>query len=329
MARTPAAWRPPVADPETLPADAPQPAAPQTDELPLIAVVGATASGKSDWALALAERLNGEIIGADSRQIYRGLDIGTAKPSSAARARVPHHLVGHVDPRERYHLARYLEETRAALAGIRARGRRPILAGGTGQYVWALLEGWNVPAVAPDLALRAELQALAVRKGPSVLHAALAAVDPAAAERINPNNVRRVIRALEVERISGRPISSWHETRDPLDALILGPTLERPALDARIEARVRAMFQAGLVEEVRALLAGGLPANSPGLGTIGYREVVRHLRGALTLPDAEAAVMLATRQLARRQVTWFRRDDARIQWLHSQTEALNLAECAP
>ena len=313
----------------THPAVAPQNDAPQSDALPLIAVVGATASGKSDWALALAERMNGEIIGADSRQIYRDLDVGTAKPSFEARARVPHHLVDHVDPRDRYHLARYLEEARAALAGIRARGRRPILAGGTGQYVWALLEGWNVPAVAPDPALRSELQALAVRKGPSVLHAELAAVDPAAAQRINPNNVRRVIRALEVQRISGRQISSWHETRDPLDALILGPAVERPVLAARIEARVHAIFEAGLVKEVHALLAAGLPANSPGLATIGYREVVQQLRGSLARSATEAAVVLATLQLARRQVTWFRPDDARIQWLDSQTEALSLATGAP
>ena len=293
-----------------------------TPEAPLIAVVGPTASGKSAWGPAMAEAVGGEIIGADSRQVYRGLDIGTAKPSREVRARVRHWCVDHVDPRERYHLARFLQEAHAAMADVRARGRRPVLVGGTGQYVWALLEGWSVPAVEPDAEYRHRLQERAEREGAAALHAALAAVDPASAARILPGNVRRVIRALEVYEKTGRPISSWQASRRPIPAIIVGPAVERAELDRRIEARVEEMFRAGLVEEVRALLAAGLPATAPGLESIGYREVCRHLAGELSPAEATAAVRQATRQLVRRQRVWFRRDDPRIQWLPSVEEAL-------
>lgn len=294
-------------------------------EPPLIAVVGPTASGKSAWGLAIAEMVGGEVIGADSRQVYRGLDIGTAKPSRAARARVRHWCVDHVDPRERYHLARFLQEAEAAIAEIRAHGRRPVLVGGTGQYVWALLEGWDVPAVEPDSEFRRGLQQRAEREGAAALHGALAAVDPAAAARILPGNVRRVIRALEVYEKTGRPISSWHETRRPIPAVIVAPAVERAGIDARIEARVEEMFRAGLVGEVRSLLAEGLPPTAPGLESIGYREVCRHLAGELSPEETMAAVKQATRQLARRQWVWFRRDDRRIQWLASVGETPALA----
>lgn len=292
-----------------------------TPEPPLIAVVGPTASGKSAWGPVIAEAVGGEIIGADSRQVYRGLDIGTAKPSREVRARVRHWCVDHVDPRERYHLARFLQEAQAAMADMRARGRRPVLVGGTGQYVWALLEGWRVPAVEPDAEYRRRLQERAEREGAGALHTALAAVDPAAAARILPGNVRRVIRALEVYEKTGRPISSWQALRRPIPAIIVAPAVERAELDGRIEARVEEMFRAGLVEEVRALLAAGLPATAPGLESIGYREVCRHLAGELSPAEAKAAVQQATRQLARRQWVWFRRDDPRIQWLPSVEEA--------
>ncbi len=292
---------------------------------PILAIVGPTASGKSAWGLALAERLGGEIISADSGQVYRGLDIGTAKPSPADRARVPHHCLDHGDPRQRYHLARFVREATAALADIRARGRRPLVVGGTGQYVWALLEGWTVPEVAPDEALRAALQARVGHDGPHALHADLAAVDPVAAARIDPRNVRRVIRALEVYRATGRPISAWHDARAPLEALIVAPDLDRAALDARIAARVEAMFAAGLVEEVAGLLAAGVPPEAPGFDTIGYREVLAHLAGRLSREEAIAAVQRATHRLARRQRMWFRHDDPRIHWL-PRWEAV-LAHC--
>ncbi len=290
-------------------------------EPPLIAVVGPTASGKSVWGLALAEAGGGEIIGADSQQVYRGLDIGTAKPSAEARARVRHHLIDHVDPRERYHLVRFLREARAAIADVRGRGRRPVLVGGTGQYVRALLEGWSAPEVEPDMTLRAELTEQAARHGAAALHAELTAVDPVAATRIDSTNIRRVARALEVYRKTGRPISSWHDERAPLPAVIVAPLLDRTEIDVRVEKRVETMFALGLVEEVRALLTAGVPRDAPGLAGIGYREVVRHLAGEMTQEETVKAVKAATRKLVRRQLAWFRLDDPRIQWLSRVEEA--------
>ena len=212
---------------------------------PLLAVVGPTACGKSDWALALAARVDGEVIGADSRQVYRGLDIGTAKPSLAQRAAVRHHCLDHVEPRERYHLARFLREARAALDDVWARGRVPIVAGGTGQYVWALIEGWDVPEVAPDPAFRAELEARARRDGAAALHEELRRVDAKAAEAILPGNARRTIRALEVLRRTGRPISDWWAARHPIPAVILAPDVDAAELDARIDRPRRGDVRGG------------------------------------------------------------------------------------
>lgn len=281
---------------------------------PLIAVVGATASGKTDWALELAGLLGGEIISADSRQVYRGLDIGTAKPSPGRRLDIPHHCLDHVDPRERYHLARFLREARAALADIRARGHSPVLVGGTGQYVWALIEGWDVPEVAPDLDYRAEMEERARRDGAQSLHEALRAIDPDAAQAILPGNVRRVVRALEVHRLTGRRISSWWAARDPIPATIIAPQVDANALDDRIDQRVQQMFTQGLVQETQALLDAGLPSAAPGLGGIGYRQVVAHLNARYDLRTALAETQRATRRLARRQRAWFRAGDPRIQW---------------
>ena len=295
------------------------------DAPPLIAIVGPTASGKTAWSLAIAAALDGEIISADSRQVYRQLDLGTAKPTPAERARIPHHCLDHVDPRERYHLARFLREARAALAEIHARAHRPILVGGTGQYVWALLEGWEVPEIPPDESLRAALTERAAREGPATLHAELAAIDPPAAARILPGNLRRLIRALEVYRASGRPISAWQAIRHPLPAIIFAPRIEAEALLARIDARVERMFEAGLVEETEALLAGGLPQDAPGFAAIGYREVIRHLAGDLTRAEAVAEVQRASHRFARRQRAWFRPQDPRIRWCADAAQALALA----
>ena len=290
-----------------------------SDPIPLVAVVGYTASGKTGWGIELAEALDGEVIGADSRQVYRRLELGTAKPTAAERARVPHHCIDHVDPAEQYHLARYLRDARAALGDIASGGKRPILVGGTGQYVWALLEGWSVPEIEPDLALRDALADEAERDGAAALHARLASIDAAAAQRIHPNNIRRVIRALEVHQVSGRPISDWHEEGHELAATIVAPDFDLATIDGRIEARVDAMFAAGLVDETEALITSGLSADVPGLQSIGYRQIVEHLlptnRAAPSLDETVDAVKLATRQLARAQAKWFRRDDPRIQWL--------------
>ncbi len=282
----------------------------------LVAIVGATASGKSAIALELAGRLGGEIVNADSRQVYRGADIGTAKPPTEDRRAVPHHLYDIVEPGSEYSLALYLRDAHRALEGIWARGTFAWLVGGTGQYTWALLEDWQVPEVPPDPGLRARLAAVAEEEGAPALHARLVAVDPVAAGRIDQGNVRRVIRALEVYERTGQPISAWQtKGRPSFEFLLFGVEVAREVLHARIQGRTRSMFEGGLVEEVRALLAQGVPASAPLTSSIGYADVVRHLAGEISLAQAEELTARATRQLARRQGQWFRRDDPRISWV--------------
>ncbi len=280
------------------------------EESPLIAVVGLTASGKSDWAMQIARHLDGEIISIDSRQIYRRLDIGTAKPSVEMRAEIPHWCIDIVDPSERYSLGAYLKAARAAINDIRARGKRPIAVGGSGQHMRALLEGWRVPPVAEDSEFREALS----REPRESLFERLREIDPRAAEQIGPTNTRRIIRALEVYHATRQPISEWQQMREPLEARVVAPEVPLEDLDHRIAARTEAMFDAGFVDEVRALLADNVPENAPGFDSIGYREVLAHLRGELTREQAIDGVAQATRRFARRQRAWFRRDDPSICW---------------
>lgn len=293
---------------------------------PLICVVGATASGKSDVAARIAEALGGEVIGADAYQIYRGLDIGTAKPSPQLRQRAPHHLVDAFDPDQQLSLARYLDLANNALEGIWARDRVPVLCGGSGQYVWAVVEGWQVPRVPPDDILRAELEAFASREGAEALHRRLTEADPETAARIDYRNVRRVIRALEVIEREGRPLSAC-QTRIPIDAdvLVLGLGGDRVSLHRRIDQRVEAMFGAGLVEEVRALRGRGLGDSRPVRGGIGYKEVSLYLDGNMTLEDAIERTKTATHRLARNQAAWFKASDERIHWLEAGDSAPEVA----
>lgn len=282
----------------------------------LVAIVGPTASGKSAIALELARRLGGEIVNADSRQIYRGMDIGTAKPTLEERRSVRHHLYDIVDPADDYSLALYKQDVRATLEQLWQRDTFGWLVGGTGQYVWALIEDWQVPEVPPDPGLRQSLYDVAAKSGAETLHERLRAVDPVAAERIDARNVRRVIRALEVHHHTGVPISEWQTKGKPdFEYLLFGIDVPRDELDARIDRRVEAMFEAGFIHEVRALLDGGVPADAPAMSSIGYSEVIRHLDGELSLDEAKEHTKRATRRLARRQLQWFRRDDRRIQWV--------------
>ena len=288
----------------------------------LVAIVGPTGSGKSDLAIALAERLGGEIVNADSRQIYRGMDIGTAKPSAEQRARVPHHLFDITDPAEGYSLALYRRDARAALDAIWARGAFPWLVGGTGQYVWALLEDWTVPDVAPQPELRAEFGAVAEAEGAEALHARLRVIDPEAASRIDAKNVRRVIRALEVHAVTGEPISEAQAKGTPDFAFrVLGVSLDEADLVWRINRRVERMYAEGLVEETRALLDAGVPADASAMTSIGYADAVRELRGGITREKAIELTKRATKRLARRQRQWFRPQDRRIAWVRSVEEA--------
>lgn len=274
----------------------------------LVFVVGPTAVGKSAVALGLAERLGGEIVSVDSMQVYRGLDIGTAKPSPAERQRVPHHLIDVADLSEGFDAARFVRLAREAVADIQARGRVPILCGGTGLYFKAYLEGLGA-APPPDPALRAELEATPL----DVLLRELAQRDPETFGVIDRQNPRRVVRAVEVLRLTGQPFSAQRAAWTRSAALagpeprMLGLTRAPADLRARIDARVDEMFRRGLVAETERLLARGLARNRTAMQALGYRQVVEHLRGARSLEDTMALVKVRTRQFAKRQMTWFRR----------------------
>jgi len=286
-----------------------------TDIQPLVAVVGPTASGKTDAAITIALAAGGEIVNADSRQVYRGMAIGTAQPDTAQLQIVPHHLIGTVAPDEPYGLARYLDEAYAAIAAIRRRHRVPILVGGTGQYVWALLEGWTVPRVEPDPARRRAREAFAREHGAAALHLQLQQVDPAAAMRIHPHNVRRVSRALEVYEETGTPISAQQQRRQVEGAVVLGLDLPRALLYQRIDHRVQEMYTTGFVDEVRALDAQGYRRDLPSMAAIGYPEAWAVLQDAQPVEEAVQCTQIATRRLARRQGAWFGTGDSRITWL--------------
>jgi tRNA dimethylallyltransferase len=282
----------------------------------LVAIVGPTASGKSGIALELAKRLGGEIVNGDSRQVYRGMAIGTAAPPAEELRAVRHHLYGFRDPRDAYSLALYQRDARAAFDGLWSRGSFAWLVGGTGQYVWSLLENWTVPEVAPDEELRARLRARAEAEGAATLHEQLAAVDPAAAEKIDFRNVRRVIRALEVFTVTGVPISQWQTRGEPgFGYLLFGIDVPLHELDRRIDLRVDAMFAGGIVDETRALLDAGLTSRDSAMASIGYAQAARHIAGECSLADAVDDTKRATRRLAREQLKWFRKDDARIRWV--------------
>ncbi|MBP8802908.1 MAG: tRNA (adenosine(37)-N6)-dimethylallyltransferase MiaA [Pseudoxanthomonas sp.] len=283
---------------------------------PAIAVMGPTASGKTAFAIELARRHGGEIVSVDSALVYRGLDIGAAKPDAAERAGVPHHLLDMRQPWQPYSAAEFAVDARAAIEGILARGKLPVLAGGTGLYFRALLEGL-APMPDADPALRASLTAEAAQRGWAALHADLSRVDPAAAARIGPGDAQRIQRALEVFALSGRPISAWQRDRPPprlplrVLKLVLAPG-ERATLHARIARRFDAMLQAGFLDEVRGLRAlpqlRGHPAplDLPALRAVGYRQAWEHLDGASSAAEFRDRAIFATRQLAKRQLTWLR-----------------------
>ena len=286
------------------------------DLMPLVAIVGPTAAGKSELALRLAQRFGGEIINADSRLVYRGLDVGTGKPSPAELAQVPHHVVDVVDTDETYSLALYLEDAAGAIRDVNRRGCLPLLVGGTGQYVWALLEGFSAPQVKPNAELRERLETLARDEGQDALWARLREVDPVSAERIDQRNVRRVVRALEVFIESGVPFSQARKReRPPYRTLVIGITLERAELYRRIDSRVDAMITAGWPGEVARLLAAGYSPDLPAMGAIGYRDMAEYVTGRLSLQWAGDSIKGATHRFARRQYAWFRPRDERISWL--------------
>jgi tRNA dimethylallyltransferase len=281
---------------------------------PIVALVGATASGKTGLSLDLAERLGGEIVNTDAMQVYRGMDIGTAKVAPAERRGVPHHLLDLLSVREPLSVARFQDQARETTARLRAAGTTPVLVGGSALYTRAILDRFEFPATDP--AVRARWEAELAVVGPAALHARLAETDPAAAAKMEPLNGRRVVRALEVIEITGAPYSASLpelEYADPRSVQI-GLLIDRPTLDVRIEQRVHDMFEAGFVDEVRRLLDEGLAEGLTARRAIGYRDVVAHLAGDLALDEARQRTVYATRRFARRQDSWFKKDP-RIVWL--------------
>jgi len=281
----------------------------------LVAIIGPTGSGKSRLALRLAQAFNGEIVSADSRQVYRYMDIGTAKPSPKELSLVPHHLINIVNPDEVFSLAQYQELVYQAIKGIHQRHKLPLLVGGSGLYIWAVLEGWRIPPVPPDSEFRRSLEEKAANTEPEELYRELMRVDPVAAQKIDPRNVRRVIRALEVYGKTRTPFSQLQDKEAPsFNTLIIGLTADRAELYRRIDLRVDKMIEQGLVTEVEKLVNMGYDFNLPAMSGIGYKQIGQFLKGELTLAYAIQQIKFETHRFVRHQYTWFRLKDDRIHW---------------
>ncbi|MDQ3004780.1 MAG: tRNA (adenosine(37)-N6)-dimethylallyltransferase MiaA [Chloroflexota bacterium] len=282
---------------------------------PLILIVGPTAVGKTEIATQLAERLNGEIVSADSRLFYRGMDIGTAKPTREEQLRVPHHLIDIADPDETLSLAVFQQKAHEAIAEIHTRGKIPFLVGGTGQYIRAVAEGWSPPEVKPDERLRQELERIKDAKGLEWLHDKLRNLDPAAAEKIDARNYRRTIRALEVILTTGKRFSEQRgQSESPYHLITIGLTRPRAELYERVDQRIEAMFANGFLDEVRGLLQWGYSPTLPTMSAIGYRECIRVVNDELNDEQAKVEIRRATRVFVRRQANWFKESDPNIKW---------------
>ena len=296
---------------------------PPSPSEPLVCIVGPTAVGKTALAVELARRFRGEIINADSRQVYRGMTIGTAKPTEGEQAAVAHHLLDILDPPESFGLGLFLEYADGALSNIRGHGLLPVVCGGTGQYVWGLAEGQQLAAVPPDAEFRARLEAEAERVGVEALHRRLAAIDPARAAALDARNVRRVIRALEIHNVTGElPSELRPVVAQPGNSLVLSLTMPRDALYRRIDERVDRMMADGFLEEVEELRAAGFPMDVGPLNSPGYRELGQCLDGELSLEEAVERTKTQTHRLARRQYAWFKPGDPRIHWLDADEPGL-------
>jgi len=287
-----------------------------TEKLPLIAIIGPTAVGKTELSLQLAERFNGEIISSDSRLFYRGMNIGTAKPSAAEMARVPHHLIDVSDPDETWSLGQFQKAASEIIEGIVARGKLPFLVGGTGQYFRAVTEGWLPPEVKADERLRGVLEREKEERGAQWLHDKLGVLDPEAAEKIDYRNVRRTIRALEVILTTGKKFSVQRKQsgKSPYNLLTIGLKRPRPDLYERVDLRIEMMFEAGLLDEVQKLLEAAYAPELPSMSALGYRECVAVLKGKMTQDEAITQMKRVTRVFVRRQANWFKDNDAGITW---------------
>jgi tRNA dimethylallyltransferase len=291
---------------------------------PLVLIVGPTAVGKTEIAIQLAERLNGEVVSADSRLFYRGMDIGTAKPTPEEQARVPHHLIDIADPDEILSLAVFQQRATAIIADIHTRKKLPFLVGGTGQYIRAVSQGWTPPEVEPDERLRGELEKMKEEKGIYWLHDKLKNLDSVAAANIDARNFRRTIRALEVILTTGKKFSEQRgQSESPYHLVTIGLTRPRAELYERVDKRIDAMFANGFVDEVRGLLAKGYAPSLPTMSAIGYRECIRVVNGEWNVEQAKAGIRRATRVFVRRQANWFKESDSTIRWFRVQDGIVN------
>ena len=287
----------------------------------LVVIVGPTGVGKSRLGLELAGEFGGEIVSADSRQVYVHMDIGTAKPSAEEQSLVRHHVLDIINPDQDFSLARYQQLACEAIDDIHSRGWLPFLVGGSGLYVRALVDGWRIPRVPPDAGFRQEMEKRAAESGGHRLYEELLRIDPVAAKRIDSRNVRRVIRALEVSRSTSPPMSELYgEQVPPYETLIIGLTTDRGELYRRIDSRVDAMIERGLVDEVKKLVEMGYGDAPPVVSGIGYRQITLYLRGELSLTEAVQQMKTETHRLVRHQYSWFRLKDERIHWFDVQGE---------
>ena len=286
-----------------------------------VVIVGPTAVGKSKLAFSIARSLDGEIVNADSRQVYRYMDIGTAKPSLDEREIVPHHLIDIIAPDEAFSIALYQELAYKAIEDIQRRGKLALLVGGSGLYIRAVVEGWQIPHVAPDPEFRRRLSEKAAREGSRALYEELRKVDPAAAEKIDPRNVRRVIRALEVYQATGLPFSQFQQRHSPpFQTLLIGLTTDREDLYRRIDWRVDSMMNQGLVEEVQSLVERGYSLDLPSMSSLSYKQIGLYLRGKEDLATVTQQIKFETHRFARHQYAWFHLDDQRIHWFDVKEE---------
>jgi tRNA dimethylallyltransferase len=282
----------------------------------LVAIVGPTAIGKSNLSIQIAQAFNGEIINADSRQIYRYMDIGTAKPSKAEQGVVPHHLLDIINPDEAYSVALYQASAYTVIDRILEANKIPVMVGGSGQYIWSVIEGWQIPQVEPDYAFRDSLQSKAEENGVYSLYRELSEIDPAAASRIDPNNLRRIIRALEIHHKTGNKPSKLQTKKGvPFPVLIIGLTAYRHNLYTMIDRRTDRMVADGLIDEVKNLLSMGYTAGLPSMSSLGYRQILTYLNGEMHLDAAIQKIKFETHRFARSQYAWFHISDNRIKWL--------------
>ncbi len=291
----------------------------------LVAIVGPTGVGKSHLAIWLAQSFDGEIVSADSRQVYRYMDIGTAKPSPEELPLIPHHLINIVNPDDDFGLAQYQQLAYRAIKDIQRHNKSALLVGGSGQYVWSVLEGWKIPQVPPDVEFRHSLEEKAAEMGTDELYQELVRVDPVVAQRVDRHNVRRIIRALEVHKGTETPLSQLQYKKEPLShALIIGLTMDREKLYYRTDLRVDQMIERGLVAEVEKLLDMGYDLVLPAMSSIGYKQIGMFIKGELTLAAAIEQIKVETHRVVRHQYAWFRLKDNRIKWFDIKSDNIDV-----